>query len=979
MRCAACGQENPEGFSFCGRCGASLVAVEPPREVRKVVTVVFCDLSGSTELGGATDPEALRATMRSYYDEMRTILERHGGTVEKFIGDAVMAVFGIPVAYEDDALRAVRAAWEMRAAVPELGLRARIGVNTGEVVAGSGDSLVTGDAVNVAARLEQAAEPGEVLIGADTRRLVRDAVQVEPLTIEAKGKGNVAVFRLVHVDPEAQAIARRFDTPLIGRHGELEQLHQAFDRAVRERRCHLFTLLGSAGVGKSRLVGEFLTSTGTRVLEGRCLDYGEGITYWPVVAILKQLGEQGEAALERVIEGGTMPNEVPWAVRIALEAAAADTPLIVVLDDIQWGEETFLDLVDHIADLSRGAPILLLCVARPELLDKRPGWGGGKLNATTLLLEPLDTDECRQLISVHGGVEDDVGARILAAAEGNPLFLEEMVALVHENGDVGIPSTVQALLQARIDQLAGDERAVIERGAVEGQIFHRGAVAELARPAEVDPQLIGLVRKELIHPTPATLTGDQAFRFRHLLIRDAAYEALPKQTRADLHARFADWLDAHGRELVELDEVVGYHLEQTARYHDELGRARPDLAQRAGERLAAAGRRAVARNDVPAGVKLLGRAAALLPEGSGAWESVFLDWVEMLVESADTNLDAAVTKLAASGDERLRMHARLIRARLALDAAGERSVEEASEAIDAARRLFEPLGDDRGLAGAAQLEASLGWLRSNAGATMASIQQFMQHARDAGMNVDFIGRASVVRFGPLVWGPFTHAEMRAGVADLPADAHPRIVIESIIAEREGRLEDGIAGAEFMMQQLTELGLRVMVSAPMSSRASMLRRAGRLEESSSTYEEVIALQESFGQRGYLSTTLVDHAAVLYELGELEEAEARAIRGEELGSPEDFVNFPRGRGLRAKIAADRGDDEAALALARSSLEHALRTDFPSEHGGVHEALAHVHAKAGRKDEAREELAQALAVWERYEWTANAERVRALLVQL
>jgi tetratricopeptide (TPR) repeat protein len=230
-----------------------------------------------------------------------------------------------------------------------------------------------------------------------------------------------------------------------------------------------------------------------------------------------------------------------------------------------------------------------------------------------------------------------------------------------------------------------------------------------------------------------------------------------------------------------------------------------------------------------------------------------------------------------------------------------------------------------------------------------------------------------------VWGPFTHAEMRAGVADLPADAHPRIVIESIIAEREGRLEDGIAGAEFMMQQLTELGLRVMVSAPMSSRASMLRRAGRLEESSSTYEEVIALQESFGQRGYLSTTLVDHAAVLYELGELEEAEARAIRGEELGSPEDFVNFSRGRGLRAKIAADRGDDEAALALARSSLEHALRTDFPSEHGGVHEALAHVHAKAGRKDEAREELAQALAVWERYEWTANAERVRALLVQL
>jgi class 3 adenylate cyclase len=632
--------------------------------VRKVVTIVFCDLTGSTALGGTIDPEALRARMRAYYEQTRAILERHGGTVEKFIGDAVMAVFGVPVAHEDDALRAVRAAWEMRAAVPELGFAARIGVNTGEVVTGEGDTLVTGDAVNVAARLEQGAAPGDVLVGVETRRLVRNAVRVESVTVDAKGKGEVVAFRLVDVNMEAEGIARRFDTPLVGRRAELDQLRRAFDRTVHERRCHLFTLLGAAGVGKSRLVDEVLTSVDARVLEGRCLDYGEGITYWPVVSILKQLREHGEAALERVIQGGTMPNEVPWAVRTALEQAAAERPLIVVFDDVQWGEQTFLDLVDHISDLSRGAPILLLCVARPELLDIRPGWGGGKLNATTVLLEPLASEECVELIGIHGGVgDDDVRARILAAADGNPLFVEEMVALVQENGDVRVPATVQALLQARIDQLGLDERAVMERGAVEGEIFHRGAVAELARPRDVDPQLVGLVRKELIHPTPPTLAGEQAFRFRHLLIRDAAYDSLPKQTRAELHERFAGWLDTHAQALVELDEIVGYHLEQAAGYRDELGQAAGDLARRAGDRLAAAGRRAAERGDVPGGLKLLARAVALLSEGSEAWEGAFLDRLAMMVSTADEGLEPVIETLERSEDVRLRMHGRLLRAR----------------------------------------------------------------------------------------------------------------------------------------------------------------------------------------------------------------------------------------------------------------------------------------------------------------------------
>jgi predicted ATPase/class 3 adenylate cyclase len=975
MRCQACGQESPDGFKFCGSCGAVLVEAPAPREVRKVVTVVFCDLTGSTALGASTDPEALRATMRSYYEEMRAILERHGGTVEKFVGDAVMAVFGVPVAHEDDALRAVRAAWEMRAAVPALGLQARIGVNTGEVVTGEGDTLVTGDAVNVAARLEQAASPGDVLVGVETRRLVRDAVRVEPVTVPAKGKGHVDAFRLLELDPEAAAIARRLDTPLVGRDVELEQLRQAFDRAVRERRCHLFTLLGPAGVGKSRLVSELLGRLDATVLEGRCLDYGEGITFWPVVSVLKQLGARAEATLERVVEGGQLPNEIPWAVRTLFEEVASERPLVVVFEDVQWGEETFLDLVDHIADLSRGAPILLLCLARPELLDKRPGWGGGKLNATTLLLEPLSPEECGELIAVHGGVDDDVRDRILAAAEGNPLFVEEMVALVQEDGDVGIPSTVQALLQARIDQLAADERSVIERGAIEGEVFHRAAVAELARPTQVEPQLVGLVRKELIHPAPASLAGDQAFRFRHLLIRDAAYDALPKEARATLHERFADWLLEHGGELIELDEIVGHHLAQAARYHEELGRSRPDLAERAAERLLAAGRRAGGRDDVPAALKLLTRAAALAPRGSATWEAAFLDRVEMLLTAAE-DVEPSLAELEATGDERLRMHARIVRAHLDLQSA--ESGSKAAEVVAEANRLFGRLTDERGLASAAELEAELAWLRSNAAETVAAIERAIEHARRAG-SADLVGRSTIIRYGPVVWGPFTPSEMRAQVADLPSDAHPRRVIEAMIAEREGRYEDALAHTDQMVVHLAELGVRALVAAPMNARAHLLGRMGRYEESAKAYAEVIAVHESLGQAAYLSTTLVEYGEMRYEAGDADEAERLATEGERLGGPDDVVNFSKGRSVRARVAADRGDDATALELAQSAVEHAERTDFPSEHGRAYEALGHVHRRGGRREQAHAAYTRAIEVWERYGFSADAARARALLAEL
>src|SRR5919108_2417253 len=603
--CSSCGHETPEGFPRCANCGAELRAAPPAREQRKTVTVLFCDVTGSTELGESTDPEALRTLLARYFERMKGIVERHGGTVEKFIGDAVMAVFGVPQVHEDDALRACRAAMEMREALPEVGVQARIGVNTGEVVTGTAERLATGNAVNVAARLEQAAPPGEILIGEETLRLVREAVETEAMDArELKGKAErVPAFRLLDVHEPAD---RAHQTSFVGRERELETLLQAWQRAREETRCQLVTVVGDPGVGKSRLAAGLVSAIETRVVQGRCLSYGEGITYWPVVEVIKQLdarpADSAAAAALRSLLGesdqGTSAEEIAWAFRRLLEEQAQRRPLVCVFDDIQWGEETFLDLIEHVALLSASASILLLCLARPEIIDRRPQW------PVALRLLPLPDNHVARLIPK--GIPHELPDRINRAAGGNPLFVTEMVAMAREaQGDVVVPPNLKALLAARLDQLETPERSVLEQGAVEGEIFHRGTVQALSADGHVTPQLASLVRKELLRPDKPQLPGDDAFRFRHLLIRDAAYVALPKAVRADLHERFAAWLEGRGADLVELDEILGHHPEQAPRYRDELGQPHAQLAERAGERLAAAGRRALWRGDSPAGSSLL--------------------------------------------------------------------------------------------------------------------------------------------------------------------------------------------------------------------------------------------------------------------------------------------------------------------------------------------------------------------------------------
>ena len=628
--CPNCGFQNAGSVKFCAECGQKLVIPNAStRETRRTVTVLFCDLTGSTALGETLDPERLRALLARYFERMQAIVERHRGSVEKFIGDAVMAVFGVPLLHEDDALRAVRAALEMQDALPELGLRGRIGVMTGEVVTGTAERLATGDAVNVAARLEQAAQPGEVLIGQPTLDLVRNAAEVEQIEpLQLKGKAQpVPAYRLLRV---RDAPERRHGARFVGRMREVAAIRDVWERVQTEQRCELVTIIGDAGVGKSRLVAEVLASIKATVVRGRCLPYGEGITYWPVVEVLKQLAvlppDDAAALAIRSLLGEsqavTSAEEIAWAFRKTLEHAAAERPLVVVFDDIQWGEETFRDLIEHVALLSSGASILLLCMARPELSEHRPGW------PVTLRLEPLGDQDVEELMAER--IPAKLRQKVARAASGNPLFIEEMLAMAADaDGEVLVPPTLQALLAARLDQLETAERSVLERGAIEGEIFHRGAIQALA-PGEtqVTPRLAALVRKELIRPDRGQLVGEDGFRFRHLLIRDAAYGALPKAARADLHQRFAAWLEEHGTDLVELDEILGYHLEQACRYRVELGiPEEPLLAAAARRRLTAAGRRALLRVDAGAAVSLLERAAALVPpaETDLALESDLLD------------------------------------------------------------------------------------------------------------------------------------------------------------------------------------------------------------------------------------------------------------------------------------------------------------------------------------------------------------------
>jgi class 3 adenylate cyclase/tetratricopeptide (TPR) repeat protein len=968
MSCPACGAGNLPGARFCGACGLGLVA--PAAEHRKIVTMLFCDLVGSTALGESTDPEAVRVVLARYFERMGEIVESHGGTVEKFIGDAVMAVFGVPQVHEDDALRACRAAVAMRDALQELGIQGRVGVNTGEVVTGADKRLAIGDAVNVAARLEQSAAPDEILVGETTMALLRGAVEVEPVDpLVLKGKTEpVAAFRLVSI-VGAPWLTR--ESRFVGRSGERAMIETAWQRVRAEGRCELVTVVGEAGVGKSRLVAEALAGTEARVVQGRCLPYGEGITYWPVVEVVKQLDVMpadpvAAAAIHSIIgegEQGFSAEEIAWAFRKLLEENA---PAVVVFDDIHWGEDTLLDLVEGAALLASEATLLLVCMARPELLDRRPRWPIG------LWLEPLSEQDVAELIGDH--VPNELRERIAHAAGGNPLFILEMLAMAEQaRGEIVVPPTLRALLAARLDQLDEPERRVLERAAVEGEVFHRGAVqALIPEEQHLTHRLAALVHRGLIRREPAQLPGEDGFRFRHLLIRDAAYEALPKAARADLHRRFAAWLQEHEQTQAELDEIVGYHLEQVTRYLDELGRSDPQLAVAAGTRLGVAGRRALWRGDFRAAETLLERALALTrPYRLDV--NLELDLARAAAgtdEAAAAAIATATTERArAAGDAPGKALACTVAAahRLQLAATGAAGELEASAAR--ALDLLDPRDDDA-LVHVWWARARLANQRGRYGDMEHAAEQQLRHTH--GQHNWGLFNLPVA----LVHGPRPAEEaLRTLDRHLRSESNPTALLyRAWLLAMLDRFDEAwplARRADAHLRELTRYGDEEVLAAIAHLEGDEEATAQHLR----SYCDQLA---AHGSRGTLSTYAPLLGRSLFALGRHEEVEALARHGRELGDPQDACTQALWRQVLALVQAHH-DPQQAEQLAREAVAICETTDALQWQGDALSDLAEVLQAAGRHDGAIASLREARDRYDRKQIIPLARRTRERLAAL
>ena len=1015
-------------------------AFAPARETRKTITVLASDFTDSASPKGL-DPEVLYRVGRRFSETVSPVIERHGGTLDRPFRSRVLGLFGVPATHEDDALRAVRAAVELDEALVrfndelerELGVRVAVGtgIATGEVLTGGPTAeqpLVTGDAIDRAVGLRGAAGPGEVLVDEVTRRLVRDAVRVEPADTPAQeaASGTASAWRLLELVPGAPPFARHFDAPLVGRERELVQLRQAFERAAGERSLHLFTVLGAAGIGKSRLVQELVSIVGDEatVLSGRCLSYGEGITFWPLREIVRQLcgGEPRDALAEILradpdaelvaerIAGAlgladVSGEETFWAFRRLFEALAQERPLVLVFEDIHWAEPTLLDLIEYLADLTREEPILVLCLARPELLDDRPSWGGGKPNAASILLEPLADSESGALIDNLGGfagLDRSARSRILEAAEGNPLYVEQMLALLAEEGvsddSVLVPPSIQALLSARLDRLGPGERAVIERAAVVGREFWRGAVVDLlpeeAR-ASAARHLDALVHKELTRPCRSAFPGEDAARFRHVLIQNAAYRTIPKQQRGELHEGFAAWLERKvGTEGVEYEEIVGYHLEQAFRFRAELGpvadRER-ELARRAAECLVSAGRRAFRRGDMPASVNLLDRAASLLPPGDRARLEFLPDLGFALfevgeLERASTVLAEAIARARGCGDRGVEWRAIAWRGFVEMYTHPERvDQERLRREADEAIEVFSELGDHSGLARAFLLLSEVFWTMGQAAQAAEAGQRAAEQARRAGSRrEEAFGLGANAYY--LLYGPTPVAE---GVRRL----------ERVLRESQGSplTEANVSGFlalhEAMGGRFEAARQRIARSRALTGSLGLRWQTG-IHGVLSGYIELLAgdpsaaerdLRAAYetcsetGDRWFLSILTVDLARVVYEQGRYADAFALTEAFDDMPAPASPTWQIKRRDVRARLLARRGEMGEAELLAREAVTLAAQTDALGFHGDALMGLAEILRLAGRPEEALGALEEAMRLYERKGNVVSAGKARALLADL
>ncbi len=1056
VACPACGADLPPEYRFCGYCGAVLAAAAASasaRESRRSVTIVFSDLKGSTSLGERLDSEALREVMTRYFEEMSVALELHGGTVEKYIGDAIMAVFGMPQAHEDDALRAVRAALEMKRRLEVLNaelerrwgvtLANRTGVNTGPVIA-SGDAssrqrLVTGDTVNVAARLEQAAPAYDVLIGESTFRLVRGAVEVEAVEpLELKGKSErVPAYRLLRVT-ELGSPPRRTDLPLIGRGRELAVLVGELERAEAERSARLVTLLAEAGTGKSRLIEELMNVASERgglALRGRCLPYGRGITFWPLVEIVGQAAGIGPddppetarakieslgvepAVLERVaaavgLAQADFPlDELFWGARKLFERLARERPLVAVFEDVHWAETALLDLLSHLLGAATAGPLLVLCSARPDFDERNPGWPQAP-NTAQLQLERLSPEAVDSLVEhlLGGALPANVLGQIVSASEGNPLFVEQLVSMFVEEGAllregdgwvaardfsrrVAVPASIEALMAARLDLLPHDELTVVESASVIGLVFPREPVDELVADSvvAVGEQLAHVEARQLVRRIDDEEA--EAYRFHHILIRDSAYNRLPKRSRSALHARFATWAERVNRDRdrqLEYQEIVGYHLEQARRYLTELapldGEGR-ELGRRAAAQLAPAGRRAFGRGDMSAAANLLGRAVDLLDDGSRARLELLPDLGEALMEigafdQARARLDEAVAASAALGDTTLEADATLTRLLVAHHSVEDLDVWRAEVEGEAERVIQVLRQEDAGavLAKAWRMVAFVHGTVCQWEQTAAALERAIASARAAG-DARQLARLSASYVMALSEGPTPAREaierseevLRFGLVDRQAEAVALLSLAPLYA-MTGDLGRARQLAGQGADLLRDLGATVLATQTSCSSSRVEFIAGdpqaAEEKLRSDYDALTAMDERY-VRPIVAALL---AKALVALDRLEEAETVVATAAEIASPDDVEAQTLVRSVQARLRAAEGRLEAAQAKAREAVALTRRTDAATLRA---DALLDVAAALAQvPDERLAALAEARALYEHKEHLPGVELVDAQL---
>ena len=991
----------------------------PKHETRRTVTV-FVARGDAPPL---TDPEALQRLDESYREAATEVTERHGGRVQGVHGNQVTAVFGVPRVREDDALRAVAAAMELRdrCALASEPFATRTGIATGEVVTSATDSgveTIAGEPLSGAADLQGAAREGEILIADNTRVLLGDGATAEPAADRDED-----AWRLLELLPVPPPLAELPATPIIGRQHELTQLEGALARATQGRSCHLFTILGPPGIGKSRLGQEFAdrAAANATIVAGRCLAYGDGLTFWPlreIVArliesapLLELLGHDEDAAraADRIIEAigiteaTSSLEEIFWAFRRLFEALAQERPLAVLFEDVHWAEPTLLDFIEYLAERARGVPILLVCLGRPELLEGRPNWGGGKRNVSSLMLEGLTGADSEHLIdAIAVNLPETTRARVLEAAEGNPLFIEQIVAMLAEtgepDGDVPIPPTIQAVLAARLDHLGPGERAVIERAGVIGKEFWGAAVADLL-PDEardfVHRHLDTLVDKELLQPVRLAAAADDSYRFRHVLIQQAAYAGIPKRLRASLHERVAGWIAARfGEDAPEYAELVGFHLEQTYRYRAEIGPVTDDdrrLAERAAALLASAGRRAFARGDMPASVNLLGRAVALLPGDDEAVARLLPDFGYALFEVGELEqsklvLGRAVEQARAAGDRALEWNATVKQLHTLMFTDPESvDVDENIRAAENAIAELAELDDELGLARAWCFLAEARWARGQLAAAARAALSGAEAARKAGSRREEAWALAAYAYA-LLYGPMPAREAARRTEGLLRQAAGNAVLEPSLAgflacheAMRGRFDEARERIAESCERLRDLGLRWQAGVQELLSGYIELLAG---DPATAKRQMLAAKASFiaiGDRLSLSSASVDLPRAAYEAGDYEEARALAELIDETPAPADREWQVKRLGVRARLLAHDGKREEATALAREGVAIAAGTDLLWFRGDALLVLAEVLRLDGRIDEATSAAQEALALYERKENVASAAGARTVVDEL